>query len=790
MSMNGIFKQNMRTGRQTSIELDFTGGMKFTDTPLDENVHRLLVNFDVSADTTAITPRAAIRKYKDIEIDLTQFTDPTQYTLPTLVHVQDNPGKDPSLIYTGLGALPNLTIAKGDRVYRTDGKGPKLKKFNSQVMHNMITPDGDNLYDDIGTKAFGGNYYYLEADEPVPALPVPEIISYIDMEKLDASGDIVPTVIVPKDVNPTEATTYGYNMLQKEPYNFTDTAISGQAQLLGMMPHAHTASGCGDILLNPQMNTDICFRVYYKAPAGAEYEVIWETRDAAADAYVTLDTQHVTITETEGILNQIFVSTIVPTETYMVRVSFFKKEGAAYSDITEAAMVSGFSFDPMNKTSLANLKLETYDLSTATGMAFWNNKLILYGCAKDPTVLFVSYTNDPGYFPYPNNVDTFDEAIVYVLPFLDDLLVFTSSQVWRLIMAPTGMGWNKQLIQNNLRINPFDTGFIQVVKNMVFFKSGNYFYMIVPKAKSLTGELTLAPISRPLMGFFDDFRRNITDTLNELYLLQSGTNFTIQNVYNYLDYEDVHNVYVFTSTSSPNYVNVDMIYNTVGRYWRMHCYESTNPLNPALADATRPGNLVSVSPLNATTDTIKLYLRDNLVVPDETLELGAATKFKNWQMLDTGYHDYLLNRNKRFREVQLRFNNISGASIDFGLEFLIDGRTRRDMFDYEPVYVDSTAETIRENPVPEGEPIIRTRDFNTLLLNRTLKKDMHLVTPSETRLGTWSLDGSHFPSVHLTKVRVPVSGKGYAPRFKLIAQDDYKYELLGYAWVYRMMNSR
>ncbi len=112
------------------------------------------------------------------------------------------------------------------------------------------------------------------------------------------------------------------------------------------------------------------------------------------------------------------------------------------------------------------------------------------------------------------------------------------------------------------------------------------------------------------------------------------------------------------------------------------------------------------------------------------------------------------------------------------------------MFDYEPVYVDSTAETIRENPVPEGEPIIRTRDFNTLLLNRTLKKDMHLVTPSETRLGTWSLDGSHFPSVHLTKVRVPVSGKGYAPRFKLIAQDDYKYELLGYAWVYRMMNSR
>lgn len=778
MSMNGIFKNNMRTGRQTSIELDFTGGMKFTDTPLDENVHRLLVNFDISADTTAITPRAAIKKYKQIDIDLTQFTDTTQYALPTLVHVQDTLSADvgdPALIYTGLGTTPNLTIAKENKVYRTNGKGPKLIKFDKQTMHDMITPDSENLYDDIGTRAYNGDYYYMEA-------AAPQGLSYIDLSSLTVSGDITPTVITPKVVTPTEAATYGYNMLAPEPYNFVDTAITGQAQLLGLMPHENVDGACGNILLNPQMNTDICFRVYYKAPVGTEYEVIWEARDAVEDAYEIIDTQHITITEAEGSLNKIFVKTKVPTETYMVRVSFFKKEGAAYSSITEAAMVSGFNFDPKEKTSLANLKLENYNLSTCEGMSFWNNKLILYGCTKDPTVLFVSYTNDPGYFPYPNNVDTFDEPIVHVLPFLDDLLVFTSSQVWRLTMDPTGMGWNKQLIQNHLRINAFDTGFIQVVKNMVFFKSGNYFYMIVPKAKSLTGELTLAPISRPLMSFFDDFKRNIQNTLEELYLLPSGTSFIIQNVYNYLDYDDVHNVYVFTSPITTNYINVDVIYNTVGRYWRLHCYESTNPLNPALADATRPGNLVSVNNLNTTTTSLKLYKRDSLTIVDETVSLGV-TKFKNWQMIDTGYHDYLLNRNKRFREVQVRINNISGAPINFGLEFLIDGRTRRDMFEYVPSYVEDIVEVTNN-----GNTTSRT--FNTLILNRVLKKDLHNIISDETRLGTWTLDRSHFPEIHLTKVRIPVSGKGYAPRFKLIAQDDQKYEILGYAWVYRMMNSR
>ncbi|NLC03847.1 MAG: hypothetical protein GX787_06155, partial [Tissierellia bacterium] len=600
MGNNGIFKNTVRSPRQTSIELDFTGGMKFTNATLDENVHKTLLNFDISSDTTAITPRAAICNYENIDIDLANFTAPTKQTDLSLVHIQEIETEDnatPMLIYTGagVGSVPNLTIAKGNSTYHSEGSGPKLIHFSEQNMHDMVTPTPSPLFKSLGVKGFNSNYYFLEDSAT-------NILSYIDIAKLHDTADITPEIITPKVVDPTEAVTYGYNMLLEEPYNFIDGSTAGNIMLLGVMPHEYDAdtSECGDLLINPKMNKPMCFRVYYKAETDAKYEIIWEAKDADNDTYAEIQKDMVTITAARP---KVFAPVSVPSDAYMLRVSFFREIAdtpGTYEDVTEAAITSGFNFDVEDPTSIANLEMKEYDLDKCEGIAFWKNKLVLYRCADDAHILFVSYANDPSYFPYPNNVDVFDEAIVHVMPFLDALLVFTTSQIWQLTMNPTGTGWIKKLIQTHLRITSFDTQFIQVVKNMVFFKSGNYFYMIVPKVSSTTGELTLAPISRPMTSFFDTFENNITDLLQELYLLPVTSTFEMQTVTNYLDYDDVHNVYTLTSDTMDNYVNVDIIYNTVTRYWRMHCYESDAILSPALADATRPGNLVSIVTIDDT----------------------------------------------------------------------------------------------------------------------------------------------------------------------------------------------
>ena len=176
----------------------------------------------------------------------------------------------------------------------------------------------------------------------------------------------------------------------------------------------------------------------------------------------------------------------------MVRITFTKDE----TTFPEQVLTAAFNLSQDDNTN-TNLKQENYDLSTATGMSYWKNRLIVYGLPQDKTVLFMSDVNDPTYFPYPNSADLFDEPVVHVLPFLDNLLVFTSTKLYMITLSEDGLGWNKKHIQSNLDIKEWDTHLIQQVKNMVFFKSGNYYYMVVPSTKFTTlNQLVVTPVSK------------------------------------------------------------------------------------------------------------------------------------------------------------------------------------------------------------------------------------------------------------------------------------------------------
>ena len=107
-----------------------------------------------------------------------------------------------------------------------------------------------------------------------------------------------------------------------------------------------------------------------------------------------------------------------------------------------------------------------------------------------------------------------------------------------------------------------DIPLIRTVKNMVFFKSGNYYYMVVPKANSTTGELVVAPISRPVELFFDRFKEAIDSVLKKVYDYEDD--IQLVHHYNFLDFEDVHNMYVFQTTKGV-LLNIAVLYNTVAR---------------------------------------------------------------------------------------------------------------------------------------------------------------------------------------------------------------------------------
>ena len=126
--------------------------------------------------------------------------------------------------------------------------------------------------------------------------------------------------------------------------------------------------------------------------------------------------------------------------------------------------------------------------------------------------------------------------------------------------------------------------------------------------------------------------------------------------------------------------------------------------------------------------------------------------------------------------------------LEFYTGFIIDGEERKEYNRYNVTHIVDPA-----NP-----------QYGTLILERELLNPVGI--PSNTLLAEstvtatglnvyndfdhWLLDESVFPTVPLWKIRVPVSGKGYAPRVKLISCNESNFELMNIAWVYRTLYSR
>lgn len=467
-----------------------------------------------------------------------------------------------------------------------------------------------------------------------------------------------------------------------------------------------------------------------------------------------------------------------------------------FSDEAESHVSMSLVYSKTPSTSTANKDLKNYDLSKATGMLFWKSRIWLYGLSEDPTVLFASDINEPTYFPYPNNIDIFDEPIMHCAAFNENMLVFTRSALYKLTLNNEG-AWTKQIIQGDLNFTEFDTNTIQIVKNMVFFKSGDYYYMVVPKTLSLQNELAIAPVSRNIEKFLDNFPTNVAELFETLYEYNGSLELAAH--YNFLNYEDVHNVYTFV-TDSGLLLNLVLLYNTVDRYWRFYTYESEEIYRPVRQDATKSSdmyapmhcalngkNVLGVQLIGSSEKQIKdFYIPRNCAITTGTADNGkimAAFEnqhiFKNWTLLDCGYRNIITDYKKRCRELQFKFNNVGAHKVTFLTEFILDGETRKGYYKYD-----------LEHIIDPNDP-----NFGLIYIARTPIENLDVV--GSTFLGKdsndtnmWTLDYSRFPEIAFIKARFKVSGKGYTPRFKLMSRSEENYEMIGYSWVFRALYSR
>ena len=333
--------------------------------------------------------------------------------------------------------------------------------------------------------------------------------------------------------------------------------------------------------------------------------------------------------------------------------------------------------------------------------------------------------------------------------------------------------------------------------------------MIVPKATSTTGELTLAPISTPIIELFRNFNNNLSEMFEYIYACDED--FTLLDYYNFLDYEEVHNVYVFNVDEHDGFIHIDVIYHTVDRTWRIYIYQTANKIYPFQYDASHSGvfaitnvyesgtgvydrcvQFLKFDSKNAKDFYIPVEYLQNVISDFESEPVSIETLrslvlsseelyyFRNFQYFDTGYRNDEIHTNKRYREVQLQINNIDLEELEFGLEFRIDGDNRITYFHYD------TEQVVDINNEHYGYVYIEP----TPILNIPID---HLnIIPDEIdfKMNHWKLSSSLFPEVNLWKVRVPVSGKGMAPRMKLLSCNESRLNFFSLNWVYRVMYMR
>ena len=831
---SGAFKSYARSGRSYVAEESFTGGIKQSAAPLDEGFANMLVNYDFKDSGRTLQPRGGYRTlpHTDRIVGHATYSHRPLFTERLLNKDNDDiqrvtlivPDMDAEL-FCSLSDIKVLverdTVAETPITEFVSFSNPENKSI-AYTARNLFARIHDlpllHSPAQQSHTVLNGVCYMPMINNGVRqfgAMSLDDKAVYLDP-------------ITPKSITPAEATNYGYNMLSDTPYTFADrinpSVAAGTIRCTGILPYKD--STCTEVLFNAKVGSFVTFRLVSEwANTTDSFKFKWELRDLESDAVTTYfapsaDTPSYTFNGTNAISSDgsahVILTIQPPYRQFAVTVTAYNKDDL--NEPIQVTVLASYTLtDDASATKISN-DLKNYDLTTATGMCTWAQRIVLWGVQGAKNILFVSDVNDISYFPYPNNCDITNGEIIACVPFQDDLLVFTDTELLKFTWAADGMSYSGSVIQSNLMMTPFDTDTVVPVKNMVFFKNGSYYYMIVPTVTSTLkeGNPALAPISIPVTDMLDNFENTLIELFSTMYNY-TDVSLELLDYYNYLDGNAVRNVYklrLFKDNAELTVVDFILSYDTLQRVWYTYIVETNNTiLLPYQHNATNNMLLLNVyheyvaryvtegevtTQINGYTAHVefvrvsKTSAQDNITLERGTSESGRYVK--NWQYIDTGYKNQSSVIKKRYREIQFQIKNSDHVTLEFGAEFLVDNSTRRGIY---------------KTDVDVSEYDAANPDFGILTVSREL--DELVYAPGETVLewpddapaadtilsegallqtNSFALDASRLPAATLYKVRFPVSGKGYAPRLKLLSLNEKRYELLNICWVFRAMNAR
>lgn len=857
MAQSSNYKQYNRGTRVLTEESGFAGGMYCTGNNIDETHLKTIVNFDYDDTTGYLKTRDPIIDTADTptesdvgengnlkDLDLTDYrllgvynicavdSVSNTYLEPGLLYVFAKPVLTDCIWYTPVGVVneDNEVVSELKCVFKTN-TGTYFECYVNCTtvctLQNLNLKNSLMLYDN--------QLYGITKPESITDTPWLQVFTLYhydfgngNISYMLAQASSTDTFNKINSVSLLEAGVSGFNAARgKDTFLYSAVETTGDSttqyySIDGLTIHDTIINAEGkevinNITISPKIGQTYVLRIptHYKS----------SDKDYTANTYIGCVALYVYDTESESwryIDRESLPETKAnrygcATGEYAFKYEFKQKQTTflvahfGSTNITEAPplpyekyidkAIDVFNYTVTASDSETVLKTKLYDLSSMYGSCIWNSRLCLWGAGGNVNnCLFLSEVDNFYYYPVPNNVVLFDTSVISCIPYKDTLLVFTADKIYQLSYSSDAQ-LQQTVIQNDMPLTLKDAAHLTAIKNMVLFKSGNYFYMMVPKTQSLTGELNIAPIYKNIAGLLNNLDNNILSVLQLMYperqyITQSDETLpiTVLNDGNpsdvYSEQDTVHILYDIEAygslinngkvkETSTQYFKLFLNYNTNIRAWTMYLVDTKDDtLEVASLTASRIMSFVrihktSVNALNKA-GTFSVVAQQYT----DSIENGFRC------LIDTGYRKLTNAIKKRFREIQIKLFSETENVTSFGTAFLVDGEFRRSYSKLKPTLTDDNKISLAPNI-----------DINTFITELTMpvteSGDIIKAPGSDAiELSDWSLDFSHLKASAPKTIRIPVSGKGYTPRFILMAPNAINLYINEINWVYRLMNGR
>lgn len=613
-------------------------------------------------------------------------------------------------------------------------------------------------------------------------------------------------VIEPMKLAAFQAYDNGYNLLLDDPYTFKNQL--GATEIEGIIPYTDATTEAKPVLINSlRLGYTYFFRVFVEYIESADYEIKWEySKTGIEGSWEEIDEgfEHIGVITDDTVIGKSFLMT----DTY-----FYIK--VTLREVGDQATERQTSFGYYTSEVDSKIKLINYDLSTAKGMFTWKKMIGLFGIKEAEDTVFFSDIDNPAYFPL-KTILQFEGEVVKVIPMNDTLIIWTTDGCYAVTGGPLISTMQVTQVLTNVHLTPIDAETCAVLKDQLFFKMDNAFYVLKPNINTSDGtDLKSYLNSIAISDLLEDFKPNILSILNDTYkciiskehrpmhnIDKHGIqDFDVTNVYSQISNGvlyytcKIHPIFKYNQILKDMFIH--LLYDTITRTWRIHTEGIMDGgiqyASPLRHKDKNTGIIYTFDPFlfNRNTGIVagiavnkfdKNHISDNCVLnitDEQGNPVNTNIKADNYQFLDTGHPAIDDRPVKRFRELQIVIQNKHLDTVRFFSEFLIDGHKTVDTTHYDVKHI--------TDPSDPAYGQIYVAPYMTE--NLELFGDTHLKNRLEPDDG-WQLDLSQFPNLESVTIRFELFGKGRHARYKLISADLKRYEISSIVWVTRTMNAR